>query len=276
MSERACCLIADGVGYEIRGRALVANASLTISSGEIVAVLGPNGAGKSTLLRLLAGELTPAAGRIVLADRDMSTLRAPDLARLRAVVAQASNLNFPFTVQEVVRLGVSVPGLTRGSPRIEATVADVIARVGLTAFSGRLFTELSGGERQRVHIARALCQLAVAREACAGGRLLLLDEPTSSLDIGHQRLVLNAVRREAETGVGVLAIMHDLNLAAAFADRVIIMSRARVVAVGTPRETMTSTILERAYECPIAVAYIDDAPVVLPTEAMDDRFKAGV
>jgi iron complex transport system ATP-binding protein len=156
MSERACCLIADGVGYEIRGRALVANASLTISSGEIVAVLGPNGAGKSTLLRLLAGELTPAAGRIVLADRDMSTLRAPDLARLRAVVAQASNLNFPFTVQEVVRLGVSVPGLTRGSPRIEATVADVIARVGLTAFSGRLFTELSGGERQRVHIARAL------------------------------------------------------------------------------------------------------------------------
>ncbi len=274
MSERAPCLIADGVGYEIGGRALVADASLTLARGEIVAVLGPNGAGKSTLLRLIAGELKPAAGRIVLADRDMSTLRAPDLARLRAVVAQASNLNFPFTVQEVVRLGVSVPGLTRGSPRIETAVADAIARVGLTGFSGRLFTELSGGERQRAHIARALCQLAVAREACAGGRLLLLDEATSSLDIGHQRLVLNAVRREAETGVGVLAIMHDLNLAAAFADRVVIMSRARVVAVGTPRETLTSAILEHAYGCPIAVASIDDAPFVLPAGAREDGLEA--
>src|SRR5690606_22147663 len=110
-------------------------------------------------------------------------------------------------------------------------------------------------------------QLAVARDACAGGRLLLLDEPTSSLDIGHQRLVLNAVRREADAGVAVLAIMHDLNLAAVFADRVIIMSRARVVAVGTPRETMTSTHLDHAYECPIAVEYIDILPVVLPAGA---------
>lgn len=268
MSERSVVLSSEAVDYTISGRALVSEASIRVSRGEIVAVLGPNGAGKSTLLRVLAGELVPSAGRVMLGASEMSRLKAADLARLRAVVAQSSVLSFPFTVHEVVRLGVSVPGLMQESPKIDRAVAGAIAKVGLTSFAGRLFTQLSGGERQRTHIARALCQLTVAREACGGGDVLLLDEPTSSLDIGHQRLVLDAVRREADAGAAVLAVMHDLNLAAAFADRVVIMSNGRILADGPPRETMTSAVLERAYECAVVVARINDMPFVLPAAAM--------
>jgi iron complex transport system ATP-binding protein len=267
MSDRDHRLSADAASFHIGGARLVDEASLAIAGGEIVAVLGPNGAGKSTLLKMMAGELVPVSGRIVIAGRDLTNLKAAELARLRAVVAQASTLAFPFTVREVVRLGVSVPGLSRDSARIERAVGDAIARVGLSPFSGRLFTELSGGERQRTHIARALCQLTVARAVAGGGQVLLLDEPTSSLDIGHQMIVLDALRREAEAGTAILMVMHDLNLAAAFADRVAIMSHGRIVADGTPRQAMTDEVLSRAYECPLSVDRVPagSVPFVLPS-----------
>lgn len=219
MSDRADVLAAQSVSYRVHDVSLVSKTDLGVAAGEVVAVLGPNGAGKSTLLKVMAGELSPASGRVVVDGRDLAILKAGELARLRAVVAQSSNLSFPFTVREVVRLGVSVPGLSRENPRIERAVGDAIGRVGLAAFSGRLFTELSGGERQRTHIARALCQLSVARDLAGGGKILLLDEPTSSLDVGHQVVVLEALRREADAGTAILMVMHDLNLAAAFADR---------------------------------------------------------
>jgi iron complex transport system ATP-binding protein len=267
MSDRNEPLSAEAIGFRINGSWLVQDASLDVASGEVVAILGPNGAGKSTLLRMCAGELSPASGRIAIAGLDTTSLKAADLARLRAVVAQASPLAFPFTVREVVRLGVSVPGLSRESAHIERAVEDAIGRVGLSACSGRLFTELSGGERQRTHIARALCQLTVSRSACGGGQVLLLDEPTSSLDIGHQILVLDALKREAKAGTAILMVMHDLNLASAFADRVAIMSHGRIVASGTPRQAMTDDVLSRAYECPLAVDKVPagGSPFVLPS-----------
>jgi iron complex transport system ATP-binding protein len=273
MSERAPLIASEAAGFRIGSARLVEDASLAVADGEIVAVLGPNGAGKSTLLRMMAGELIPSSGRIVMAGRDMAGLRAADLARLRAVVAQATTLVFPFTVREVVRLGVSVPGLSRESARIERAVSDAIARVGLSTLSGRLFTELSGGERQRAHIARALCQLTVARAAGGGGLVLLLDEPTSSLDIGHQMIVLEALRGEAREGAAILAVMHDLNLAAAFADRIAIMSRGHIIADGPPREAMTDEVLSRAYECPLSVDRVPapGVPFVLPSVALAAR-----
>lgn len=273
MSDPDRVLSAFEASYRIGGAWLVENASLDVSVGEVVAVLGPNGAGKSTLLRMMAGELAPVSGEIAIAGRDIAQLKASDLARLRAVVAQASTLAFPFTVREVVRLGVSVPGLTRESARVERAVGDAIARVGLSAFSGRLFTELSGGERQRAHIARALCQLTVARAIGGGGQVLLLDEPTSSLDIGHQRIVLEALRSEASAGTAILLVMHDLNLAAAFGDRVAIMSRGRIIADGTPRQAMTSEILSRAYGCALSVDRppAEGIPFVLPSVGLAAR-----
>jgi iron complex transport system ATP-binding protein len=267
MSEADHRLSAQAASFRISDALLVDEASVDVAGGEIIAVLGPNGAGKSTLLRMMAGELVPTSGRIVIAGQDLANLKAADQARLRAVVAQASTLAFPFTVREVVRLGVSVPGLSRESARIERAVGDAVASVGLTAFAGRLFTDLSGGERQRTHIARALCQLSVARAAAGGGQVLLLDEPTSSLDIGHQMIVLEALRSEARVGTAILMVMHDLNLAAAFADRVAIMSRGRIIADGTPRQAMTDEILSRAYECPLVVDQVPkkSVPFVLPS-----------
>jgi iron complex transport system ATP-binding protein len=266
MSDRADVLAAQSVSYRVHDVSLVSKTDLGVAAGEVVAVLGPNGAGKSTLLKVMAGELSPASGRVVVDGRDLAILKAGELARLRAVVAQSSNLSFPFTVREVVRLGVSVPGLSRENPRIERAVGDAIGRVGLAAFSGRLFTELSGGERQRTHIARALCQLSVARDLAGGGKILLLDEPTSSLDVGHQVVVLEALRREADAGTAILMVMHDLNLAAAFADRVVIMSHGCIIADGPPRQAMTEAILSRAYECPLSVGRppTDGIPFVIP------------
>jgi len=267
MSSAAAWISAEAISYDAGRVRLVDQASLAVRKGEIVAVLGPNGAGKSTLLRMMAGELAPSEGRIAIAGRDMAPMPASELARLRAVVAQASTLSFPFTVREAVQLGVSVPGLARETARIERAVTDAIARVGLAPLKGRIFTGLSGGERQRTHLARALCQLAVARETPGGGSVLLLDEPTSSLDIGHQMIVLDALRREAAAGTAILIVMHDLNLAAALADRVAIMSRGRVIADGTPREAMTGDVLSEAYGCPLTVGRVpaEGVPFVLPS-----------
>jgi iron complex transport system ATP-binding protein len=252
------------------------NVTLGIEPGEVVALLGPNGAGKSTLLKVMAGELRPARGVVTLGGRDVAQMTAADLARRRAVVAQASTLAFPFTVREVVALGISVPGLSHNGPHIARAVSEALAQVGLTSIANRYFTALSGGERQRAHIARALCQLAIARESRTGGQVLLLDEPTSSLDIGHQGIVLEALRRLAGTGVAMVVAMHDLNLAAALADRVAIMSRGRMIAEGTPREAMTGAVLSRAYECEIAVDTVSargGGPLILPLTG--GRWRAG-
>jgi len=266
MSERTPLLSARAASYCIGGARLLDGVSVAVAPGEVVAVLGPNGAGKSTLLKLMSGELRPSRGRVVLGGRDIAAMTAGELARRRSVVAQASALAFPFTVREVVSLGISVPALSRDTPRIVRTVSEALDRVGLAAISGRPFTELSGGERQRTHIARALCQLWIAREIADEGQVLLLDEPTSSLDIGHQLIVLEAVRREAEAGVAVVAVMHDLNFAAAFADRVAILSGGRVIAEGAPREAMTGAVLSSAYECELAIDTVpaDGGPFVLP------------
>jgi iron complex transport system ATP-binding protein len=266
MSETAPLLAAEAVSFRIDGARLLDEVSLAVAPGEVVAILGPNGAGKSTLLKLMAGELRPSEGRVTLAGRDIARMTAAELARRRAVVAQASALAFPFTVREVVSLGVSVPALSNDTPRIARAVGEALDRVDLSSISDRYFTELSGGERQRTHIARALSQLAVAREIAAGRQVLLLDEPTSSLDIGHQLIVLEAVRREAESGVAVVAVMHDLNFAAAFADRVAILSRGAVLAEGPPRQAMTAAVLSRAYGCELAIDTVPSGggPFVLP------------
>src|SRR5690606_20965938 len=154
----------------------------------------PNGAGKSTLLRLLTGELKPTSGHILIGDRDLRSLSADQLARCRAVLAQHTALAFPFTALEVVLLGITVPGLQGGTDSARHLALATLERLGLERLAGQSCTTLSGGERQRVHMARALCQLECARTPPTD-TVLLVDEPTSSLDIGHQLLVLDELVR---------------------------------------------------------------------------------
>jgi iron complex transport system ATP-binding protein len=266
MSETTPVLTASGLTYLAGSATLVDGATLDLNAGELVGLLGANGAGKSTLVRLMSGELKPASGAITLGGRALTTFRAFELAQRRAVVPQATSLTFPFTVREVVLLGASVPGLADASSSTRRMAAESLARVNLSALADRLYIELSGGERQRVHIARALCQLAAARASDAGLKILFLDEPTSSLDLAHQRLVLGTIREEARHGTAVLAVLHDLNLASAYCDRLLMMHDGRLVAGGTPSEVMQDGILSAAYRCELFTNTVphDGTPFVLP------------
>lgn len=259
-------LQASSATYRVGTKALVANVDLTLRPGRLVAVIGPNGAGKSTLLRLLSGELRPTSGRVELDGRTIGGYGAADLARRRAVVSQATALSFPFTVREVVLLGATVPGFVAPPERIERAAAECLRTVGLLGLEERLYTHLSGGERQRVHFARALLQLAIADGAREAPAILLLDEPTASLDLAHQGLVLSEARRQAHEGRAVLAVLHDLNLAAAFADELVLMSRGQIAAVGTADDVFRDELLSRSYGCEVRTntTPAPGVPFVLP------------
>ncbi|MEM8547551.1 MAG: heme ABC transporter ATP-binding protein, partial [Pseudomonadota bacterium] len=205
--------------------------------GEVTAIVGPNGSGKTTLLRALSGDVS-YTGTIWLDEREVSGSRPWELAALRGVLPQATALAFPFTVLEVVRLG-----LRRGLEASEAgLVLRALERVGLSGYEGRLYQELSGGEQQRVQLARVLCQ--VWHPVLEGqAHWLFLDEPVSSLDIGHQLQVMQIARDYAARGGGVVAVMHDLNLTAIYAGSVALISDGLVQAQDKPQQVLQDELL---------------------------------
>ncbi len=259
-------LRAHDITVERVGRRLVDGVSLTIETGRIVAVVGPNGAGKSTLLKALTGELSPTAGHVTLDDQPLESLSAGTLASRRAVVPQAAHLGFPFTAIEVVMLGVTVPGF--GIDESDALLAarEALAKVGLLELRSRHYGVLSGGEQQRVQIARALCQIAVAAVATDKPLALILDEPTSSLDLAHQGIIVRELRNEAAAGRAVLVVLHDLNLAAAVADDVVVLAGGRIVAQGAPASVYEAASLSAIYGCDVTALTTPErpAPIILP------------
>lgn len=258
-SNEAPVLAADGLVVRRGGRALLDGVGIALAAGRVTAVIGPNGAGKSTLLRCLSGELSPDAGEVRFLGRPLVDWPAAELARRRAVLPQESDLRFPFRVEEVVRLG-RVPHPGAGETAHDRALArEALARVDLGALADRIYPTLSGGERQRVHLARAWVQLRPAPgEAPAKGGALLLDEPTSSLDLAHQHGVLALARELArDEGTAVLAVLHDLNLALAYADDAVVLRGGRVFASG-PAERVLSPPLVRE------VFGVGAASVVLP------------
>lgn len=222
------------------------------SAGSVTVIAGPNGSGKTTLLKALSGDL-PHSGTIRLNGRDIADLKPHQMADRRGVLAQDTTLGFPFTVAEVVRIGLSAKAAVPDD-RIsrDRRVEEALAAVDLAGFAGRFYQELSGGERQRVQLARVLCQIWDPVDA-SGPRWLFLDEPVSSLDIRHQIGVMELAADYARRGGGVIAVMHDLNLTAMFADRVTLLSRGDVVASGTPEMVMTDLALSETFECRLRV-----------------------
>jgi iron complex transport system ATP-binding protein len=239
---------AEAATYAVGERPLIRDIHLALTPGRLIVIVGPNGAGKSTLLRTMTGELKATGGRITLDGSDISHIAADKLARRRAVVVQHSVLAFAFTVMEVVLLGITVPGLSEPDRQTRQAALSMLDRLGLGHLAGRIYTSLSGGERQRVHIARALCQLESARTP-PQETTLFVDEPTSSLDIAHQLVVLDELKRQAASGRAVLAVLHDLNLAAGHADDVLLLHAGRKLAFGTPGEVLTDELLSEAFGC---------------------------
>ena len=225
------------VSLDRGGRRVLDRVGLQVPRGRAVALCGPNGAGKSTALAVLAGTLRPDSGRVTLDDQPLP--RPTALARRRAVLPQRAVLGFPLAARDVVALGRLPWG---AHPNDDARAEAALERVGATHLGDRPWTELSGGERQRVRMARVLCQL----DGPAATHLLL-DEPTAALDPAVAAVVLREARAEAEAGRGVLAVLHDLSLAASWADRLVLMQDGRVVADGPPAEVLTADRLAAVY-----------------------------
>lgn len=239
-------LTADRVTLSAGGRRLLDTVSLRLQPGELHVLLGANGAGKSCLLRLLAGDRRPDSGEVRLDDRPLPRWPPRELARRRAVLPQGEALRFGFTVREVVSLG-RIAART-GTPEQEAALIDeALCDADLAHLGGRRYPSLSGGERQRVQLARVLVQLATPAERKLDGRYLLLDEPTAALDLAHQHGCLEVARRKAREGAGVLAVLHDIHLAARFADRISLLHEGRLLTQGPPAQVLTPENLTRAY-----------------------------
>ena len=231
---------------------------LAAHPGTVTAIVGPSGAGKSTLLKALTGEAT-YEGEILLNGQDIRHSRLTDQARVRAVLPQATPMAFPFTVLEIVRLGlINAPGQ-------DHIAQSALARVGLSGFEGRYYQQLSGGEQQRVQLARVLCQVWQPVGEDGSPRWLFLDEPVSSLDIGHQIQVMQIVRDFARAGGGVVMVMHDLNLTAMSADSVALLRDGQIVTQGNCTDVFRDDLLSQAYGCDLFVNFVPKTyPFVLP------------
>ena len=246
-----------GVTVELGGRAVVDGVDANVAEGEWVALIGPNGAGKTTLLRALA-RLVPFAGEIRLDGRSLEQIGRGELARLVAVVPQEPSTPPWMTVAEYVLLGRTphLGPLAKEGVRDREAAGRALARLDLLPFLDRRLGTLSGGEKQRVVVARALAQEAA---------IVLLDEPTAALDIGHQQQALDLLDGlRAESGLTLVAAMHDLTLAAQYADRMLLLDAGKIVADGVPTDVLTAAVIARHYGATIDVVPVGDRIAVVP------------
>lgn len=249
-----------GITVWLDGRPVLRDLDMHVARGEWLSLVGPNGAGKSTLLRCLAG-LVPGRGEVRLAGRKVASLSRRDRAQLVAFVPQSPVFPEGFRVADYVLLGRTphIPALGIEGPADLAAAQDALARLDLLGLADRVVTTLSGGERQRVLLARALAQEAP---------ILLLDEPTTALDLGRQQQVLGLVDRlRRDLGLTVVMAMHDLTLASQYADRLVLLAGGRVVVEGVASDVVTEENLARYYGAQARVTQEDGRPVVLPARA---------
>lgn len=240
-------LCVENVSLRRGSNQVLSNISLALQPNQVLGVLGPNGAGKSSLLSVLCGELEASEGRVTLDSRMLSQWAGQERAQRLAVLPQVSSLGFAFKVEEVVGMG-RLPhrtGLERDQQIIDAALQAADAQ----HLVGRSYLALSGGERQRVHLARVLAQLWPGEQ----GRILLLDEPTSMLDPLHQHTTLQAVRDFADRGAAVLVILHDLNLAARYCDRILLLETGCVHALDSPEQVLCPASLKAVFGIDVLV-----------------------
>ena len=237
-------LSARNISLDIDGRRILNDISFDVFPGEVVSLIGPNGAGKSTLLSVISGDVKPVAGSVELAGAPLSSYKPLALARERAVLLQKMQVAFSYTVREVVSMGRTPWRGTGSAQEDERIIAESMQRTEVTHMADRDITTLSGGESGRAHLSRVFAQQTP---------LVLLDEPTAALDITHQEQTLVNSRALAAEGRGVLAVLHDLDVAAAYSDRIVLLRQGEIVAMGTPQEVCSAELLSEVYRHPIEV-----------------------
>lgn len=242
-------ITADNISYNVGPAQILHNVSMTLESGKFTAVLGPNGAGKSSLLKCLTGAIRPSSGSISLDEKNIADYSLEALAKKRAVLSQQNVINFPFTAIEIVLMGRH-PFSTNHESSDDAAIAEkALEKLDALHLKDRIYPTLSGGEQQRVQFARVLVQLWGDGEK---NKYLFLDEPTSSLDLKHQYITLKIAKELTEKNITVCCILHDLHLAAQFADRVILMKNGAVVSAGNTADICKPDILSDVFDVTIS------------------------
>jgi len=257
MTTPAPLIELTSVGLALDGRAILKNVSLQVFPGEVLALVGPNGAGKSSLLSVMSGDVPATTGRALLQGRDVSKYRVDEAARQRAVLMQSNEVSFPFTVWEIVEMGRAPWARTTSLADDNEAIAEALEKADVRHLVERRFNQLSGGERARVSLARVLAQRTPA---------VLLDEPTAALDLKHQESVMKTVREIAGQGRAVVVVVHDLSVAAGYADRVAMVVEGKIAAVGSPREVITAKRVSEVYGVAVDIETVGSParPVILP------------
>lgn len=258
--QGAGTIAVDRISVTIDGTGILSEVSLTARPGILLALVGPNGAGKSTLLNVIAGDQAFEGGTVHVAGHPLASWSVRQLARERSVLLQQNGVAFPFTVSQVVEMGRAPWIGTPLEDDDDAAVAEAVDLTDLHTLTERHVPSLSGGERARAALARVLAQRT---------RILLLDEPTAALDIRHQEDVLRIARERADLGDTVVVVLHDLGLAAAFADRVCLLENGRVVAEGPPAEVFDADVLSAVYRHRLEVLThpVNGTLIILPVRS---------
>lgn len=248
--------VAD-LSVDLGRRRVVDGVSVGFAQGELVGIIGPNGAGKSTLVRAMLGLARASGGRVDIDGRVVSQWQPRDLARKLAYLPQGQTLHWPLTVERLVALGrlPHLGPLSRIGESDRAAITEAMSRADVGHLAGRVATELSGGERARVLLARALA---------VGARGLVVDEPLAALDPGHQLDVMELLAREASAGALVVAVLHDLTMAARYCSRLLLINRSALVAVGAPAQVLTAERLSSVYGITALIDTANGAPVIVP------------
>ncbi len=240
------------ISIELNNRNIINDISLEINEGEVLSIIGPNGAGKSTLLRALAGDIEPKNGDILYDEINLSEINIQERAFTRSVMSQLQPIAFDFSVKEIVEMGWIKRGVSAYASEFENAVKDVMKECGVSKLVNRNFNTLSGGEQRRIHFARTLLQLWRPSDS-DDPKYLFLDEPTANLDLTYEIKLLNIVKNAAKNGTGVMLVLHDLNLAAKFSDKIAILNNGILVEVGKPNEVLKADLLSKIYNIEINV-----------------------
>ena len=260
-------LVVDDVSVELGGQRVLSDVSLTAEAGDLVGLIGPNGAGKTTLLRAIRNSVEIASGTITVSGQSVPTLSARKIGRSVATVPQETALSFAFSVRQAVAMGrhAHIGRFEAADEADQAAVETALEQTSLTELADRPVTELSGGERQRVLLSRALAQATP---------VLLLDEPTASLDINHAIQTLETVQSVVDDGTAAVAAIHDLEMAARYCDRLVLLAAGEVVAAGSPATVLTTETIETAFDA-TAIVSQDDVTDSLRVTALPNIDDAG-
>lgn len=259
-------LTASNVTFRVGKKSLISDISVSLAPARLHLIIGPNGAGKSTLIKVLARLLRPQSGRVEYEGVDVGGIGEAELAKYRAVLSQAVEVAFPLTVREVVMMGRYPHFANRPGPTDEKIVDDVMAQFEVTEFSQREYQTLSGGERQRVNFARVMSQLSLdgSEHAVSSCRYLFLDEPLTFLDVRHQIDFMKNIRAfTVGADVVTVGVVHDLNLAARFADQILLMNEGRIITAGTPAEVLTTELIQAVFAVKSTFVRTEDSSVHL-------------